>query len=123
MCVLSVWAFRRHPRKCGCSALLRREPGHLSEPLGPLSFPFSSYHCPCYILSDVAVVLARQCFLLAFRFEQAGLSNTLLHNVAKAKYRKPTPVQKHAIPCGMAGRDVMGCAQTGSGKTVSGLDG
>jgi len=52
-------------------------------------------------------------------FEEAGLLETVSRNVLKAKYFKPTPVQKYAIPSIIAGRDLMGCAQTGSGKTVS----
>ena len=56
-------------------------------------------------------------------FADAGLLETIDANVKKAKYFKPTPVQKYAIPAIMAGRDLMGCAQTGSGKTVSDLRG
>lgn len=52
-------------------------------------------------------------------FDEAGLTETVRANVTKAKYFKPTPIQKYAIPAIMAGRDLMGCAQTGSGKTVS----
>ncbi len=52
-------------------------------------------------------------------FDEAGLYPTFLKNVRRAKYDKPTPVQKYSIPIIMAGRDVMACAQTGSGKTVS----
>ena len=51
-------------------------------------------------------------------FEDAGLNDTFLANVRRAKYDKPTPVQKWAIPLIVAGRDLMACAQTGSGKTV-----
>ena len=53
------------------------------------------------------------------KFEQAGLREKLQENIVKIGYTKPTPVQKYAIPSILAGRDVMACAQTGSGKTVN----
>nr|CAD7447027.1 unnamed protein product [Timema bartmani] len=52
-------------------------------------------------------------------FEAAGLRQFVLDNVKKSGYLKPTPVQRYALPIVMAGRDLMACAQTGSGKTVS----
>lgn len=52
-------------------------------------------------------------------FESSGLREIMQENVKKSGYRKPTPIQKYAIPIVMKGRDLMGCAQTGSGKTVS----
>ncbi|XP_063818384.1 probable ATP-dependent RNA helicase DDX4 isoform X7 [Pseudophryne corroboree] len=52
-------------------------------------------------------------------FEEANLSDTLYRNVAKAGYVKLTPIQKHSIPIIIAGRDLMACAQTGSGKTAA----
>ncbi len=52
-------------------------------------------------------------------FEEAALRDLILENVKRAGYKAPTPIQKHAIPIIMNGRDVMGCAQTGSGKTVT----
>jgi probable ATP-dependent RNA helicase DDX4 len=52
------------------------------------------------------------------QFDDMGLLPTFLQNVKKAGYLKPTPIQKHAIPAVLSGRDLMGCAQTGSGKTV-----
>lgn len=52
-------------------------------------------------------------------FEECGFSETTMRNIKLCNYTKPTPVQKHAIPIVMAGRDLMACAQTGSGKTVS----
>nr|XP_005156510.1 probable ATP-dependent RNA helicase DDX4 isoform X1 [Danio rerio]AAL89410.1 vasa-like protein [Danio rerio] len=52
-------------------------------------------------------------------FEEAGLCDSLSKNVSKSGYVKPTPVQKHGIPIISAGRDLMACAQTGSGKTAA----
>lgn len=52
-------------------------------------------------------------------FEDAGFLPTLMQNITKAHYTRPTPIQKNAIPAILAGRDIMACAQTGSGKTVS----
>ncbi|XP_038621573.1 probable ATP-dependent RNA helicase DDX4 [Tachyglossus aculeatus] len=52
-------------------------------------------------------------------FEEANLCQTLINNIAKAGYSKLTPVQKYSIPIILAGRDLMACAQTGSGKTAA----
>ena len=52
-------------------------------------------------------------------FMAADISEVLKENIRKTNYDKPTPIQKWAIPVIMSGRDLMGCAQTGSGKTVS----
>lgn len=42
-----------------------------------------------------------------------------MENVKRAGYDRPTPIQKWTIPSILAGRDIMGCAQTGSGKTAA----
>ncbi|KAF3706421.1 putative ATP-dependent RNA helicase DDX4 [Channa argus] len=52
-------------------------------------------------------------------FDEAALCESLIKNVRKSGYVKPTPVQKHGIPAIFAGRDLMACAQTGSGKTAA----
>jgi superfamily II DNA/RNA helicase len=52
-------------------------------------------------------------------FEDLGLSADLLRAVADAGYTVPTPIQAQAIPYVLMGRDVLGCAQTGTGKTAS----
>ncbi|PWR23883.1 DEAD/DEAH box helicase [Zavarzinia compransoris] len=52
-------------------------------------------------------------------FEELGLSAEVLRAVAEAGYAEPTPIQAQAIPQVLQGRDVMGIAQTGTGKTAS----
>jgi ATP-dependent RNA helicase RhlE len=52
-------------------------------------------------------------------FNDLGLSVLLLKAVAAANYTEPTPIQAQAIPPGLAGRDVLGIAQTGTGKTAA----
>ncbi|XP_048541938.1 DEAD-box ATP-dependent RNA helicase 52A-like isoform X2 [Triticum urartu] len=52
-------------------------------------------------------------------FEQAGLAEAVLRNVARCGYDHPTPVQRYSIPIVLSGRDLMACAQTGSGKTAA----
>lgn len=52
-------------------------------------------------------------------FEEVQMTEIIANNIALARYDKPTPVQKYAIPIIMSGRDLMACAQTGSGKTAA----
>ncbi|KAI9153420.1 hypothetical protein LWI28_011052 [Acer negundo] len=52
-------------------------------------------------------------------FAEIDLGEALNANIRRCKYVKPTPVQRHAIPISIAGRDLMACAQTGSGKTAA----
>ncbi|GGO13168.1 DEAD/DEAH box helicase [Iodidimonas muriae] len=52
-------------------------------------------------------------------FEYLGLSDELLTAVRDAGYDTPTPIQRQAIPAILQGRDVIGIAQTGTGKTAS----
>lgn len=52
-------------------------------------------------------------------FSEMGLREPLLRAVAGQGYTIPTPIQSHAIPLVMAGRDLLACAQTGTGKTAA----
>jgi ATP-dependent RNA helicase RhlE len=51
-------------------------------------------------------------------FTELGLLPELLRAVAEQGYTEPTPIQAQAIPLVLQGRDVMGGAQTGTGKTA-----
>jgi superfamily II DNA/RNA helicase len=52
-------------------------------------------------------------------FADLGLSEPVLRAIAEMGYRHPTPIQEQAIPSVLMGRDVLGTAQTGTGKTAS----
>ncbi|KAI4971837.1 hypothetical protein ZWY2020_002751 [Hordeum vulgare] len=52
-------------------------------------------------------------------FDGSGLAEAVLRNVARCGYDNPTPVQRYSIPIVLSGRDLMACAQTGSGKTAA----
>lgn len=53
------------------------------------------------------------------RFSEGRLSDSLFENLRRCGYDRPTPVQKYSIPIVVSGRDLMACAQTGSGKTCA----
>jgi ATP-dependent RNA helicase RhlE len=52
-------------------------------------------------------------------FESLQLSTPLLKALTEEGYSQPTPIQEQAIPLILQGRDVLGCAQTGTGKTAA----
>ncbi|MFB0922455.1 MAG: DEAD/DEAH box helicase, partial [Alphaproteobacteria bacterium] len=53
------------------------------------------------------------------KFDELGLSDPLLNAITDAGYESPTPIQAEAIPHLLMGRDIVGIAQTGTGKTAS----
>src|SRR5882757_7884413 len=52
-------------------------------------------------------------------FQEFGLAEEVVHGVQSMGYVDPTPIQLRAIPLVLSGRDVMGSAQTGTGKTAA----
>ncbi|XP_041937241.1 DEAD-box helicase 3 X-linked a isoform X3 [Alosa sapidissima] len=52
-------------------------------------------------------------------FHDVDMGEIIMGNIALSRYTRPTPVQKYAIPIIKAKRDLMACAQTGSGKTAA----
>ena len=53
------------------------------------------------------------------KFSDLGLSDELSQAVADLGYTSPTPIQEKSIPIVLMGRDILGSAQTGTGKTAS----
>src|SRR5437763_7814082 len=52
-------------------------------------------------------------------FSDLRLAEPLLQAIASEGYTTPTPIQAQAIPPALLGRDILGCAQTGTGKTAA----
>ncbi|XP_043556787.1 DEAD-box helicase 3 X-linked a isoform X1 [Chiloscyllium plagiosum] len=52
-------------------------------------------------------------------FQDVNMGEIIMGNIELSRYDRPTPVQKHAIPIIISKRDLMACAQTGSGKTAA----
>lgn len=67
---------------------------------------------------DIPVEVSEGCPEPISEFSVESIGEGLYKNVTLSKYLKPTPVQKYSIPIGLAGADMMACAQTGSGKTA-----
>lgn len=55
----------------------------------------------------------------AHRFDELGIAPHILQMLEKAKFVTPTPIQHQAIPIAVTGKDVIGIAQTGTGKTLA----
>ena len=52
-------------------------------------------------------------------FEDMQLTRDIVADIRFKEYDKPSPIQAQAIPVILSGRDVLGCAETGSGKTAA----
>jgi superfamily II DNA/RNA helicase len=70
-------------------------------------------HAPIAIIEPISEESPRP------TFADLGLSESVLRAIAEMGYRHPTPIQEQAIPVVLMGRDVLGTAQTGTGKTAS----
>src|SRR3989344_2559101 len=52
-------------------------------------------------------------------FSGLGIAPSLLEIMARLNYKTPTPIQRQAIPIALQGKDLVGVAQTGTGKTLA----
>lgn len=58
-------------------------------------------------------------FILFMTFQQLNIISPILNSIEQQGHTQPTPIQEKAIPILLQGRDLMGCAQTGTGKTAA----
>lgn len=72
-----------------------------------------------YVSAPVTLMPEEKPYAAANAFTDFGLDEQLLSNVVRHGYTEPTPIQDQAIPALMAGRDVVGVANTGTGKTAA----
>ncbi len=86
----------------------------VQERLETLDIPANQAHFPPSI---GLCVISQQTSNMTF--EELGLSDPLLKAIGDAGYESPTPIQAKAIPHLLMGRDIVGIAQTGTGKTAS----
>lgn len=92
------------------SASSRRRPCRSPSPPDPHATSRAQY-------DEIEVETSDGCPPAVTTFAESELPEAVLRNVELCKFTKPTPIQKYAIPVGLAMRDMMACAQTGSGKT------
>jgi ATP-dependent RNA helicase RhlE len=71
------------------------------------------------VLNYSGAVGAKQKVIIVSQFEALGLSQSVLKAIAPLGYDEPTPIQRKAIPLVLDGKDVVGLAQTGTGKTAA----
>ena len=70
-------------------------------------------------LLGVIAPAAAEAATVAVTFADLGLSEPMLEALREAGYKHPTPIQAQAVPLALKGRDLIGLAQTGTGKTAA----
>ena len=70
-------------------------------------------------ISSSGALAAAEAATVGITFAELGLSEQMLHALTDAGYKHPTPIQAQAVPLALKGRDLMGLAMTGTGKTAA----
>ena len=71
------------------------------------------------VTAQIATAIPRSLRDIDMKFDQLGLSQPVLQALEMKGYLTPTPIQTQAIPAVLGGRDLLGIAQTGTGKTAA----
>jgi ATP-dependent RNA helicase RhlE len=99
--------------------LIRLTPSHPFAGVPRSEFSSSLIHLPEPVSRAKAFAgRSFRRYVISTSFESLGLLPELLRAVAEQGYTEPTPIQAQAIPVVLSGRDLLGAAQTGTGKTA-----
>jgi len=102
------------------SEFLRQDARLGVPPASPEGKAGSDSHSGRGFRPDVGSDDTVECFMTdAPSFASLGLSPAALASLERAKYQQPTAIQQRAISPALAGKDVIGCAATGTGKTAA----
>jgi superfamily II DNA/RNA helicase len=71
------------------------------------------------IQKSTVTEIKEEIFVAKNSFENLSINNQLKVNILSHGYKAPTPIQDEAIPAGLEGKDIIGMARTGSGKTAA----
>jgi ATP-dependent RNA helicase RhlE len=105
----------KHPHHAAPHAHKHAEPKHAEHPHGHTHKPHAAH-----VLANQGLAAQVEVKPGAHvRFSDLGLCQPVLRALVEEKYENPTPIQAQAIPPALLGRDLLGCAQTGTGKTAA----
>ena len=76
--------------------------------MGHLSEACSHYTCASVLAHSKTIYMT---------FKDLNITEPILKAIEEKGYANPTPIQVKAIPTALTGKDILGCAQTGTGKT------
>ena len=96
----------------------RRKRGNSFGRRGRGGFKREEFNPSQYIQKAVKEV-AEKVYVPKHKFNDFDINNSLKENIASLSYKKPTPIQDQIIPKILKGHDVIGIAETGTGKTAS----
>ena len=74
---------------------------------------------PSHLVSEAKDLVPEEAFIPKNEFKDFNLDPRLFENITRKNYTTPTPIQDQAIPAMLEGRDVIGIANTGTGKTAA----
>ena len=116
-----------HPHSAGSTRSYHARPAHHERPLhrgpargAPRGNRFAGQHIdPRKFINKAVITEEMEHFIPEHKFADFAVSDRLKQNIVKKGYEQPTPIQDKAIPHILRGEDIVGIANTGTGKTAA----